>query len=167
MDKYKELYDFSRDAVAQSEARFDAVDNKVSTYLSVFTVLLGGAGFLVKWVADHLVPPRGLMPWLLVILAVTTAALAIGTWLSLLRVLKVQKIRVLAFDETIVQYFRANRLVDVHFNVARSLSQACIANQAAHEAKIEKLTVAYRMMMLTMTAVLLFSLLYGVHMWAG
>lgn len=124
MDKYKELYDFAREAVAQSEARFDAVDTKASIYLSVFTVLLGGAGFLVKWVADHLLPPRGFLPWILLILAASTAALAIATWLSLVRVLKVQKIRVLPFDDATLQYFRANRLVDIHFNVARSLSEA-------------------------------------------
>jgi hypothetical protein len=167
MDKYKELYDFARESIAQSEVRLDAVDSKASNYLSVFTVLLGGAGFLVKWVADQVLPPHGFLPWMLLILAASTAALAVATWLSLLRVLKVQKIRVLPFDHATVQYFRANRLVDVHFNVARSLSEAWIANQAAHEGKIEKLTVAYRMMILTLTIVLLFSLLYAVHTWTA
>ena len=167
MDKYKELYDFAREVVAQSEARFDAVDTKASNYLSVFTVLLGGAGFFVKWVADHLLAPQGLLPWLLVILAVPTAFLVAATWLSLLRVLRLQDIRVLPFDEAIVQYFRANRLVDVYFNVARSLSEAWVANQAANEIKIQKLTAAYRMMILTLALILLFSLLYAVHAWTG
>src|SRR6266513_5690859 len=119
MDKYKELYDFARDAVAQSEARFDAVDAKASNYLSIFTILFGGAGFFVKWVADHLLPPQGSLRWALVILAVPTAGLVAATWLSLLRVLKVRRIRVLPFDDATVQYFRTNQLVDVHFNVAR------------------------------------------------
>jgi len=87
-------------------------------------VLFGGAGFLVKWVADHLVPPRGVFDWLLVILAASIAVLVAATWLSLLRVLKVRKIRVLPFEDATVQYFRGNRLVDVYFNVARSLSEA-------------------------------------------
>ena len=76
-------------------------------------MLFGGAGFLVKWVADHLVPPRGVFDWLLVILAASIAVLVAATWLSLLRVLKV------------------------------------------------------RLMIVTLSLVLLVSLLYAVHAWTG
>lgn len=167
MDKYKELYDFAREAVAQSEARFDAVDAKASNYLSVFTVLIGGAVLLVKWVADHFLPPHGLLDVLMVILALPTAALVAATWLSLLSVLKVHQIRVLPFDEATLQYFHANRLVDIHFNVARSLSEAWIVNQGVNERKLEKLTAAYQMMIVSLVLILLFSVLYAVHTWSG
>ncbi|HXL33491.1 MAG TPA: hypothetical protein VN953_01090 [Gemmatimonadales bacterium] len=167
MDKYKELYDFAREAVAQSEVRFDAVDAKASTYLSVFTVLLGGAGFLVKWVADHLLPSHAWLDVLIVSLALPTAVLVAATWLSLLNVLKVHQIRVLPFDEATLQYFHANRLVDIHFNIARSLCEAWIVNQGVNERKLEKLTAAYRMMIVTLALILVVSVLYAVHTWNG
>jgi hypothetical protein len=167
VDKYKELYDLAREAAAQTEARFDQIDAKASTYLAVFTVLLGGAGYFVKWVPDQLLPPRDPLQWLLTILAIPTAGLVTATWVSLLQVLRVHQIRVLPFNEATVQYFRTNRLVDVYYNVARSLSEAWVANQAVNDRKLAKLTGAYRMMNVTVVLVLFFSLLYGIHVWTG
>ena len=82
MDKYKELYDLAREAAAQTEARFDQIDAKASTYLAVFTVLLGGAGYFVKWVADQLLPPRDPLQWLLTIRATSLGSQLRTGWLG-------------------------------------------------------------------------------------
>ena len=121
----------------------------------------------MKWVADHFLPPQGRLDVLMVSLALPTAVLVAATWLSLLSVLRVHQIRVLPFDQATLQYFHANRLVDIHFNVARSLSEAWIVNQGVNERKLEKLTVAYRMMIVTLALVLVVSVLYAVRTWNG
>ncbi len=166
MDKYKELYDFAREAVAQSEARFDAVDAKASNYLSVFTVLLGAAGFFVKWVADSLIPPGDLLESILGILAVMTAGLVAATWVQLLRVLKVHRIQVIPLNDETIKFFRHNRVVDVYFGLSRTLTDVWGVNQSVNEAKLRALTRAYRLMMVTLVLVVAFAFLYVFRVWS-
>ncbi|SRR6266545_4382495 len=166
MDKYKELYDLCREAVAQAEARFDAIETKASIYLSVLTVLVGTAGFFAKWAADHLVPPVGVLSWMLVVTAGATVMSVVAAWFLVLQVLRVHRIKVLPLDQGTLAFFRRNKLVDIHYALARDFAEAWQTNTAVNERKLQKLTFAYRMIMVTIVVALLFGLLYAVRAWS-
>ena len=165
MDKYKELYDLSREAVAQGEARFDAIGTKASIYLSVLTVLVGMGGFFAKWAADHLLPPVDRLSWLLVVSAGATVLCVAAAWFLVLRVLRVHRIKVLPLSEETLAFFRHNRLVDIHYALARDFAEAWQTNTAVNEQKLQKLTFAYRMIMVTIVVALTFGSLYAVRAW--
>jgi hypothetical protein len=165
MEKYKELYDLSREAVAQAEARFDAIETKASIYLSVLTVLVGTAGFFAKWAADHLLPPVGALSWLLVVFAGATVSCVAAAWFLVLQVLRVHRIRVLPLDDATLAFFRHNKLVDIYYALARDFAEAWQTNTGVNERKLQKLTFAYRMIMVTIVVSLVFGFLYAVRAW--
>ncbi len=167
LDKYKELYDLCREAAAQAEARFDTIETKAATYLSVLTVLVGAGGFLAKWVADTLIPPHALLDRCLVALAaVTLPSLAVAWWLAF-SALRVSRIRVLELDAEMLGFFRGNNLTNIYYAMARGFVEAWETNGRVNGEKLRKLTFAYRTIILLVILMLLFCLLYAMRAWLG
>ena len=165
MEKYKELYDLAREAVAQAEARFDTIDSKASMYLSVLTFLVGGATFFAKWVADQQLPPSDFLDWTLVAMAVAIAACIALAWFRVFAILRVDRIRILPLDRGTIDFFDRNTLVDVYYALARGYSAAWQINRDVNEEKLRKLTSGYRLIMVTMVLVLVACALYGARAW--
>jgi hypothetical protein len=167
LDKYKELYDLAREATGQTERRFDTVESKAAAYLSVLTALVGAGGFFAKWVADELLPPKQFLDWCLVGLAVATLAFLSAAWLLVFGALRVSRIRVLALGQDTLEYFRQNTLVDIYYAMAKGFADAWAVNNDVNAKKLRKLTFAYRIIIVLVALVLLFSVLYGVRAWIG
>lgn len=165
LEKYKELYDLSREAAAQAEARFDAIETKASVYLSVLTVLVGTAGFFAKWAADQLLPPSGTLNWVLVVLAAAPVLAVAIAWLFVLRALRVHRIRVLPLSPGIIDFFDRNRLIDIYYALARDFVEVWETNTGVNERKVRQLTIAYRMIILSSIFLLSFGSCYSIHAW--
>jgi predicted MFS family arabinose efflux permease len=70
MERYKELYNYSKEAFEREYDRFKNIDQKATQYLSVLTLLIGIAGFFVNWVVANFVPPKNIFEFILFVLAI-------------------------------------------------------------------------------------------------
>jgi hypothetical protein len=165
MDKYAELYQLTKESLAQSEERFDSIDGKASSYLSVLTLLVGAAGFFVRWGVDTLVPPAGVLELTALALALGTTGALVMAWLRAFQVLRVHKIRGMILGDETIQFFDNNRLIDIYYALARENTVAWQANRAVSDAKAATLASAYRWITATVVLLLVFSTLYLALRW--
>lgn len=148
MDKYKELYDLSKELLQAEQGRFNRVDQKASMYLGALTVLLGITAYFVKWVSENVVPPSTLLEWLLVVETGLALLVMLGAWFAVLFVLKMSGTHKIRLDDTMLQFFRKHSLVSVRWGMARRNAIGYRRNIVITNAKIRKLTWVYRLLVL-------------------
>ncbi|MFQ5550027.1 MAG: hypothetical protein ACE5FJ_02170 [Gemmatimonadales bacterium] len=165
MDKYEELYRLAKDLVEQTEARFDTIDGKAASYLSVLTILIGAAAFFLKWVTDTLIPPESPLAWVMCVVALGIAASVVAAWLLVFGVLRIHRIDIPPMNEEMIRFFREHEPVDIWFGLAVRHKNAWRTNQAANDAKLAELALGYRMIIFTMMLLVLFTGLYAAYVW--
>jgi hypothetical protein len=167
MRKYAELYQLTKDSLAQAEQRFNAIDGKASSYLAVLTLLVGTAAFFVKWVVDSFVPPVGIPHLAMVLLAVGMTGALVMSWYRAFQVLRVHRTRGILLGDKTIEFFDENRLIDIYYALAKENTVTWQANRAVNDAKAATLASAYRWITATVVLLLLFSSLYLALKWAG
>lgn len=167
MNKYEELYRLAKALAEQTEARFDTIDAKAASYLSVLTLLVGVAAFFLKWITDTLIPPTGVLEWLLCIVGLAVTALVAVSWWLVFRVLRIHRIRTPPLSKEMIQFFDEHDETDLYFALAKRYQEAWAANHAVNEAKAGDLAGGYWAIILTGATLLLFSALYVIYTWAG
>jgi hypothetical protein len=165
MDKYAELYQLTKESLAQAEDRFNAIDGKASSYLSLLTLLVATAGFFVKWVVDRFVPPAGILELAMVLLALATTGTVVMSWYRAFQVLRVHRTRGIVLSDETIQFFDKNRLIDIHYALAKENTVTWRANRSVNDAKAAALASAYRWTTATVALLLVFSSLYLALRW--
>src|SRR5208283_5521963 len=92
MEKYKELYNLSKEVLNEELSRFTRIDDKAVKYLSVLTLVAGISGFFGKWIIDNLIPPKTGTEWALVILAFLLFIMIFVSWSLIFNVLRLHNI---------------------------------------------------------------------------
>ena len=167
MNKYEELYRLAKDLAEQTEARFDTIDGKAASYLSVLTLLVGVAAFFVKWITDTLIPPTTLLEWSLAFVAVGLVALVAVSWWMVFRVLRVHRIWTPPLTNEMLAFFEEHEETDLYFALAKRYQEAWARNQAVNETKAADLAAAYRAIILPGVLLIVFSVLYIAYIWVG
>jgi hypothetical protein len=166
MSKYQDLYHLAKDLVEQTEARFDTIDAKAANYLSVLTLLIGASAFFLKWVTDTLIPPRGPLPWTLSIVALGIAGSVVAAWLTVFRVLRSHRLRMPPLNEEMIRFFDEHDEVDLYYALTRRYKDAWAANEAVNDAKLRDLARGYRLIIITVVLLAVFSMLYTAYVWS-
>lgn len=167
MNKYEELYRLAKDLAEQAEARFDTIDGKATSYLSVLTLLVGVAAFFLKWITDTLIPPAGVFEWLLCILGIGITASVIVSWWLVFRVLRIHRVWILPLSDEMIEFFTKHQETDLRFALARRYRHIWAANQAVNEAKTRDLAAGYRAIIFTGVILIFFATLYVAYTWTG
>jgi len=165
MDKYKELYELTKESLAQSEDRFNAIDGKASSYLSILTLLVGAAGFFLKWVIDIFVPPGGVLDFAVVVLALGTTGTLVMSWYRAFQVLGVHRTRGIVLGDQTIEFFDTNPLIDIHYALAKENTVTWQANRAVNDAKATTLAAAYWWITACVALLLVVSALYLALRW--
>lgn len=167
MDKYAELYQLTKESLAQAEERFNAIDGKASSYLAVLTLLVGTAAFFVKWVVDSFVPPAGMLQVAMVLLAVGMTGALVMSWYRAFQVLRVHRTRGIALGDHTIEFFDKHRLIDIHYALAKENTVTWQANRAVNDVKGGALASAYRWITATVALLILFSSVYLALKWVA
>lgn len=167
MDKYKELYDLSKEMLQAEQGRFNRVDQKASMYLGALTVLLGITGYFVKWVSENIVPPSGLLQWTLLAQTALALLLMLGAWFAVLLVLKMSGTHKTRLDESMLRFFKDHRQVDVYWGMARRVTKGYRLNIAVTDSKIRRLTWAYRFLVVLVVILASLAITLVLYGWLG
>ena len=143
IEKYRELYEYTRDLHFKQIERSNRIDQKSAMFLSALTVLIGFAGFFLKATIDVAIPPEGSMEYIFLSLTILSCITVVGSWFSFLLVLRVRKLENLRLDSEILEFFQNNRRIDVHYAISKRASEAFSDNDDQIAAKLRRLTYGY------------------------
>ena len=144
-NKYDDLFDFYIKLYDDEIARFRELDGKIARYMSAYSILIALTGF-VGLNLRFLLPDRELT-WLVnanyIGLACILLLLIIG-WCYLFSALKIQNIERFAYDNSMIQFFSDNDLVDIKYALSKKAKEAIEYNVIVGDKKAEKITKAFK-----------------------
>jgi hypothetical protein len=165
MEKYQVLYNLSKDAFAEELARFNVIDEKAGKYISVVTLLLGVYGFYAQWIIERLIPPSGILQWILILLGGIILLGLVSTWFTIFSVLRRHRLQKIPLDSSVIEFFEKNELLDIYHALSRGMKDAIEKNRTINEDKMKRLVLGYRMISVTLIFLVLFGLLFGYDAW--
>jgi hypothetical protein len=145
----------------------DAVDGKAADYLSVLTLLVGAAGFFLKWVADTLIPPRQPLQWFLCLAALAVMIAVLTAWWHVFGALRTHRIKSLPLNDEMIRFFDEHGEVDIYYALANRYKEAWAENQIVNDSKLRDLALGYRAIILSVMLLLAFAALYTLYAWRG
>ena len=165
MENYKELFAFAKEAFKEDLERLKSIDQKASNYLSVLTLLLGVAGFFIKWVVEHFIPPQNALAVVLFVLTILIVAGILSSWFFTFSVLRLQRVATYPLDEATIKFFTDNELVDVYYYLSIGIQGAVEDNRKIGDAKSRRLNHGYRSILYTVILLLTFGIFFAVYTW--
>lgn len=165
MDNLKELYAYSKEQFNREYDRFKNVEGKAAQYLSALTLLIGAAGFFLKWVVDSFVPPRNLFEWALVVLAGLVLGTLLVAWFFTFKVLKVFTIVTPPLNEAMIDFFVDENLPYIYYRVAKQQSEDLKQNRTECNRKVSALGTAYKLICGSVLFLVLFLSAYVAYNW--
>jgi hypothetical protein len=165
MEKYTQLFDYSKTVFKDELERFKNIEQKASNYLSALTILLAGAGFFVNWVLDRFVPPKSCLEIILVVFSIVILLLIALSWGFLFAVLRLDDLTGLPLDDKTLEFFVEQKEIDVYYYLSQGMATALASNRAIVNKKSQKLRVAYYLICVTIIMLITFATLYGYQRW--
>ena len=155
LEKYRELYNFSTDILLKELERFNRADEKAAKLSGTFIFLLGVAAYFDKWFFDKLqwqnfpveLPPDRplLMGCLVGLLALILSG--VGFFLSC-SVIKTRPVESRPLDQTVLDFFENQPLLNIYYGFARENSNAYKKNKKATDQKYTILNWSHLLMKL-------------------
>lgn len=163
MEKYKELYLLAKEVFNEEQNRFNRIDEKAAKYFSVLTLLVGAAGFFGKWLVNTLIPPDGTLEWALLLLGIGLLVTVLVSWFTVFSVFRIHEMRKIPLSSEMIDFFDKNKLLDIHYALARGLKEALEENRKTTDSKSRILSRGYNVMRIAIVLLALVSVLFGFH----
>ena len=165
MEKYKELYNHSKSVFNEELNRFNRIDSKAAQYLAVLTLLIGLAAYLGQWLIEYIIPPNGIVDWILLVLGICIFISLILSWYFNFKVLKLHGVYKIPLDDETIEFYNSNRLIDIYFAMSKGLKDMLIKNTSKTDNKAKYLTYGYRCIITSAALLVLFSIPFIVKNW--
>ena len=165
MEKYKELYELSKEVLKEELSRFTRIDEKAAKYLSVLTLVAGAAAYFGKFVIDNLIPPKTVLEWVLVIIAASLCAAIFVSWFLIFNALRLHNLTKPPLNNEIIKFFDDNRMIDIHYALTKGNKDALKVNRYTSDRKSKRLYHGYNAMIVSCFILVVFLSLFVVHSW--
>lgn len=165
MEKYKELYNLSKEVLYEEQNRFNRINEKASKYLTVLTFMMGVYGFFLNLIVNDFIPSKSISEWIIVVLGFLIFSGVIISWFLIFCVLKIHEIKKIPLNFEMINFFDNNNLLDIYYALARGNKDALKINRDTTDRKSKLLSNGYRMIIVTTSLLVLFSLVFGYHKW--
>jgi len=165
MDKYKELYDHSKDVFKEELNRFKRIDIKATQYLTVLTLLIGAAGYFGKWLIDYVIPPNTFLDWSLLLIGILILFSLIVGWYLNFVVLKLQNLLKIPLNDETIEFYSNNKLIDIYFAMSKGFKESLNHNRKITNKKAKYLAYGYKSIIVSVSFLVLFTSLFLVKKW--
>lgn len=165
MEKYKELYELSKEVLKEELNRFVRVDDKAAKYLSVLTLVAGAAAYFGKWVADNLIPPKTALEWMMVIIAACLCGAIYISWFLIFNALRLHNVKKPPLNDEMIKFFDDNRMVDIYYALTKGNRDALEVNRDTTDRKSRRLYHGYEAIIVSGFILVAFLSLFVVHSW--
>jgi len=162
---YKDLLDHGKSVLTEEIARNARLDEKASRMLTGLTVLIGIFAFYAQWILQRISQPGNVLEYLIVVFAAFALLFLIIAWFSAFKVFKISVHSKLPFNNQTFEIYRKFDSRHFFFSVAKTTQNAIEANRSIGDQKVQALTDAYRMIIITSIFLGLLLLTVVVHTW--
>lgn len=162
LEKYKELYDLSREVFSEELSRSASIDDKASKYLTVITFLLGAYAFFCKRILDSILPPKNLLEWLLFVISSLLLIFLTIAWFITFKIIMIHEFRKIPID---IDFFDNNELKEIYYGLSVGIKNNLIINRDKINRKSKNLYYSYNLIRMIVVTLVILSLLFGVHAW--
>jgi hypothetical protein len=162
LEKYKELYELSKEVFNEELNRSEFIDEKASKYLTALTFLVGAFAFFGREIFSSFLPPDDNIEWLLVIIAAVLLVSLIAAWFKIFSVFKTHEYSKIPIDIT---FFDNNRLVDIYHAMARGIRIELLNNRATTDTKSRKLYHGYILLCIVVVCLVALLVLLALQTW--
>jgi hypothetical protein len=165
VEKYKELYELSKEVLKEELSRFARIDDKAAKYLSVLTLVAGAAAYFGKWVIDNLIPPKTPLEWVLVIVATILCATIFVAWLLVFNALRLHNVTKPPLNDEMVKFFDDNEMIDIYYALTKGNKKALRVNRDTTDRKSKRLYHGYNAIIVSGFVLVMFLSLFVLHSW--
>ena len=163
MEKYKELYELSKEVLKEELNRFARIDEKAAKYLSILTLVAGAAAYFGKWVIDNLIPPKTAMEWVLVIVAAILCAAIFVSWFLVFNSLRLHNVTKPPLNDEVIKFFDDNEMTDIYYALTKGNKEALIVNRDITNRKSKRLYHGYNAIITSGFVLVAFLCLFVLH----
>lgn len=163
-EKYKELFELSKELLAEEQGRYSRLDQKAAMYLSAITIVASLYALVASSLWSSLAYPLGVFSIILLAYSLVLAVFMLVAWFEVFRAARVVGIMRMPLD---IQFFDDNRTLDIHYALARGNKRALKVNMKVNQLKSERLARGYRFIRLTVVGIAVFLLLFGFYRLLG
>ncbi len=165
LDKYKELYDLSKEVLNEERIRFHKIEDKSYRYFSVLTLLIGGNVFFSKWILEQLIPPKAILEWLLLGSTFILFVILLISWLRIFKALKIHTLKNMPLNTEMITFFDENNPLDIYYALAKSNAEALNYNRDVLKKKVERLYSVYSLILVSVSLLVFIAILFVVYSW--
>lgn len=142
-EKYKALYEYQKDQFESESERFNRLEDKAVKYLTSITVAVSAYVLLVRWCADKIIPPSGLMDWLVVISVVFTIVAMASSWSFIFRSIKLQDLMKMPAGDQVSELFHNNERASIYLSLSKRYSEAAKEKERQYSLKLKNVRKGY------------------------
>jgi hypothetical protein len=148
MDKYEALYKLSLDVYNERSTSFQHIQEKSSKYFTALTFLIGFSLYYGKWILDKLPLFYGCIDWFMLVETALLIILLIITWFTLLRILRVENLKILPLDDELLNFFVNNKQIDIYYAMSKGIKEAVEINNKTYNKKSGLLNKSYHLLII-------------------
>jgi len=164
LEKYKELFELSKDVFAEELSRSERIDNKASKYLTALTFLLGVFAVFNKQILQSTIPPENSLEWIIIIVDILLLFLMVVAWFVIFSVFKIHQYAKIPID---VDFFDNNELIDIYYAMSKGLKSNNEQNKENGDKKSKRLYHGYILIQIIVILLCIFSFLLVAKSWQG
>lgn len=165
MEKYKELYELSKQVLEEELNRFTRIDDKAAKYLSALTLVAGAAAYFGKWVIDNLIPPKTFLELVLVIIAASLCAAIFVSWFLIFNTLRLHNLTKPPLNDETIKFFDDNIMIDIYYALTKGNRDALKVNRDTTDGKSRRLYRGYNAMIFSVIFLVVFLTLFVAYSW--
>jgi len=157
--KYRELFEYSKEVYLEEIKRFDLITHKATQYLSVISVILGLALIFGKWLISELIPPTSLLSHAILFTSDILYISLVISWVINFQILRGGPLRKLPLNDSVIEFFRSNRRIDIYYAYARRLKEGHSKNLVETNKRARLMMWGHRTILLAIAVLVLLTFL--------
>lgn len=162
-DKYKELFEYMKDAFSEESDRYKRLEEKAIKYLSSITIAVTAFVLLLRWSLDKLIPANSCMDYVVIILSIITLLSLSYSWYYLFISIKLQTLNKMPSGNDVIEMFKKNKIESVHLALAKRYSEGTEKRASEYMNKLNNLQKGYSGVLFSGVSFMVYVFLLLVH----
>jgi hypothetical protein len=164
-EQMEELYKVAKEIFVAEHQRFIRLETKAFSYLTVLTFVIGFSVPLGVKFFGQLIPPTSFSGFLLLNLLIISMVGLVVTWFIAFSAVKVSKTPSLPLNFELVDFFKKNRMIDIHYALSKGYSKEWKKLVAINDRKAHFVTIAHTSILVNVVLLLFIFFLGFVRTW--
>ncbi|WP_434707231.1 hypothetical protein J3P75_14850 [Pseudomonas sp. R1-1] len=144
MERYKFLYDLSRQALNEELDRFKKLEEKAGRFLSILSITIVGYTALNNAASTKIFPVSGMLSYIFITLSVLTYIALFSACARLFRSIQLSRSPRVAIDDLTTQIIEKEDLITSYYQMAKTCQEAQQIARKQLDKKTELLLSAYK-----------------------